>query len=75
MPATATAKLDWKGITVPYMHGIVTEHGNRKAEVVRAYQGEWLTFHYTDGRMERGENTKYPTMAAAKRIATNWILS
>ena len=47
--------MTFKPITEAYVHGVTATVGNRKAEVIRAYAGEWHAFLYQDGQMLRGE--------------------
>lgn len=40
----------FRKITEPYVYGYEATVGNRKAEVVRAYAGEWHAFYFIDGK-------------------------
>ena len=59
----------WQRITDAGLHGVFTTIGDRRIEVVRAYAGDWRIYVYRDGKAERGEDTHYPTIGAAKAAA------
>lgn len=40
----------WKRINEPYVYGWFSTQGNRMAEVVRVYEGEWTWFPFADGK-------------------------
>ena len=44
-------KINWQLNETPYMYSYVAEVGNRGAEVIRAYEGEWFVCAYLDGNM------------------------
>lgn len=66
------AKIEWKDIREQYLYGIRAEHNGRTAEVVQAYEGEWLAF--LAPKAPTGKKAEYLPFADAKKIARNWLL-
>lgn len=67
--------MQWKRIDTPHMYGVVAEVGERKAEVVRAYAGQWLAFLKIDNHMCKrmpGEH-EYMGYAEAKTLAAQFL--
>lgn len=69
------AHIDWRPITEPYLHGIAATVGNRRAEVVLCYQGEWSAFFWIGAQMGKRmpDEPRTETHAAAKARATRFL--
>ena len=59
------------------MYGWVASNGNRKAEVVRCYPGQWTMFAYVDGKMQgaaaTGQTAAYESYGAAFARASRFL--
>lgn len=68
----------WIPIRDPNMHGVYRDASNgRRAEVVRAYAGDWRLFAFSDGAPTRdtGEKSQFDNRSSAMRAATRWLQS
>lgn len=68
-------KIKFQPITEPNLYGYVATLGNKKAEIIRAYGGEWLLFTYFDLTMQRKveENQKRMSYGQAKVAAITFL--
>jgi hypothetical protein len=62
------AVIQWHDIREPHLFGVGAVCENREAEVLRCYEGQWLTFYYIDRRMCRG-NPKRPYLSYGAAVA------
>jgi hypothetical protein len=57
------------------VHGLVASHGNRLAEVVRVYEGQWYPFLFIDLHPVRVQNFEHMTRSKALKVAKAFLLS
>jgi hypothetical protein len=67
-------KIVWEQVREAYLHGERATLGDRMAEVVRAYEGEWYWFPWLDGRqVVTGKDASILTKEEAKKRATEYL--
>jgi hypothetical protein len=65
-----TKRIEWQRIAEPYLYGVAATVGDRRAEVVRAYAGEWFAYCSINGEICKplnvgGYETRQKTMKLA----------
>lgn len=73
--AVMKTPIDWRPITESYLYGIVAAVGNRRAEVVQCYPGEWAAFCWIGAQMGKcmPDEPSVETRAAAKARAERFL--
>lgn len=72
-------KIEWSVIEEPYVYGFLSRNGNRRCNVVRAYESTWLVFFYVDDKQIKnpyeGPRKTFNSSTQAQAFAKSWLTS
>ncbi len=60
-------RIEWTPIREAYLHGLKATAGEKTAEVIRCYSGQWTVFLYINGTMQGPQLDGYLTFTAARK--------